>query len=106
MVPSQIVALLNDDGFAPARLRSLEMLQSVGAPLHREYKDRLNELLPGRFCELYGLTEGWPAGVQLAALARRVPSARPLRSTKCASSLRMVRSLHLAGSVRFVGVAL
>ena len=30
MVPSQIVALLNDDGFAPARLRSLEMLQSVG----------------------------------------------------------------------------
>jgi len=59
MVPSQIVALLNDDGFAPARLRSLEMLQSVGAPLHREYKDRLNELLPGRFCELYGLTEGY-----------------------------------------------
>jgi acyl-CoA synthetase (AMP-forming)/AMP-acid ligase II len=35
------------------------MLQSVGAPLHREYKDRLNDLLPGRFCELYGLTEGY-----------------------------------------------
>jgi acyl-CoA synthetase (AMP-forming)/AMP-acid ligase II len=35
------------------------MLQSVGAPLHREYKDRLNQLLPGRFCELYGLTEGY-----------------------------------------------
>jgi long-chain acyl-CoA synthetase len=59
MVPSQIIALLNDGAFAPARLQSLEMLQSVGAPLHREYKDRLNDLLPGRFCELYGLTEGY-----------------------------------------------
>jgi long-chain acyl-CoA synthetase len=59
MVPSQIVALLNDKGFIPSRLQSLEMLQSVGAPLHREYKERLNDLLPGRFCELYGLTEGY-----------------------------------------------
>jgi long-chain acyl-CoA synthetase len=59
LVPSQIVALLNEDGFASSRLQSLQMLQSVGAPLHREYKDRLNELLPGRFCELYGLTEGY-----------------------------------------------
>jgi len=59
MVPSQIVALLNDSAFAASRLRSLEMLQSVGAPLHREYKERLNQLLPGRFCELYGLTEGY-----------------------------------------------
>ena len=59
MVPSQIVALLNDSAFAPCRLQSLQMLQSLGAPLHREYKDRLNQLLPGRFCELYGLTEGY-----------------------------------------------
>ncbi len=59
MVPSQIVALLNDSSFAASRVESLEMLQSVGAPLHREYKDRLNQLLPGRFCELYGLTEGY-----------------------------------------------
>src|SRR5262245_66331928 len=59
MVPSQIVALLNDSRFAPDRLQSLEMLLSVGAPLHREYKDRLNQLLPGRFCELYGLNEGY-----------------------------------------------
>ena len=59
MVPSQIVALLNDASFRPSRLHSLEMLQSVGAPLHREYKERVNDLLPGRFCELYGLTEGY-----------------------------------------------
>jgi acyl-CoA synthetase (AMP-forming)/AMP-acid ligase II len=35
------------------------MIQSVGAPLHLEYKNRLNEALPGRFYELYGLTEGF-----------------------------------------------
>jgi acyl-CoA synthetase (AMP-forming)/AMP-acid ligase II len=35
------------------------MIQSVGAPLHLEHKRRLNEALPGRFYELYGLTEGF-----------------------------------------------
>ena len=59
MVPSQIIALLNCPAFSPKRLESLEMLQSVGAPLHLEYKTRLNEALPGRFYELYGLTEGF-----------------------------------------------
>jgi len=43
----------------PKRLASLEMLQTVGAPLHLEYKQRLLEALPGRFYELYGLTEGF-----------------------------------------------
>jgi acyl-CoA synthetase (AMP-forming)/AMP-acid ligase II len=59
MVPSQIIALLNHAAFVPERLASLEMIQSVGAPLHLEYKNRLNEALPGRFYELYGLTEGF-----------------------------------------------
>ena len=59
MVPSQIIALLNSPAFEPERLRSLEMIQSVGAPLHLEHKLRLNEVLPGRFYELYGLTEGF-----------------------------------------------
>lgn len=58
MVPAQIIAILNHPGFQPARLQSLEMLQNLGAPLHVEYKHRVNELLPGRFYELYGLTEG------------------------------------------------
>ncbi len=35
------------------------MVLSLGAPLHEEYKDRLNRLLPRRFYELYGLTEGF-----------------------------------------------
>lgn len=58
MVPSQIIAVMNARNFAPERLRSLQMLGSVGAPLHREHKDRLNNALPGVFYELYGLTEG------------------------------------------------
>jgi acyl-CoA synthetase (AMP-forming)/AMP-acid ligase II len=59
LVPSQIIAILNAAGFDPARLVSLQMVLSLGAPLHREYKDRLNRLLPRRFYELYGLTEGF-----------------------------------------------
>jgi acyl-CoA synthetase (AMP-forming)/AMP-acid ligase II len=59
MVPSQIIALLNSPAFRPERLRSMEAICSVGAPLHREHKDKLTQMLPGRFYELYGLTEGF-----------------------------------------------
>ncbi|MDI3468530.1 MAG: Long-chain-fatty-acid--CoA ligase [Pseudolabrys sp.] len=59
VVPSQIIALLNHPDFDPAKLASLEMILSVGAPLLLEYKNRLNEALPHRFYELYGLTEGF-----------------------------------------------
>ncbi len=59
LVPSQIIAILDAGGFDPARLTSLEMILSLGAPLHNEQKDRLNRLLPDRFYELYGLTEGF-----------------------------------------------
>jgi long-chain acyl-CoA synthetase len=59
MVPSQIVALLNAPGFDASRLASLQMIGSVGAPLHREHRDRLIAHLPGRAYELYGLTEGF-----------------------------------------------
>ena len=58
MVPSQIIAVMNAPNFDPQKLRSLQMLGSVGAPLHREHKDRLTHALPGVFYELYGLTEG------------------------------------------------
>ena len=59
MVPSQIVALLNSPYFSAQALASLEMIGTVGAPLHLEHKEKLNRLLPGRFYELYGLTEGF-----------------------------------------------
>lgn len=35
------------------------MLQNVGAPLLLKYKKKLDEVLPGIFYELYGLTEGF-----------------------------------------------
>ena len=59
MVPSQIVALLSSPHFSSHALRSLEMIGTVGAPLHLEHKEKLNRSLPGRFYELYGLTEGF-----------------------------------------------
>ncbi len=59
MVPSQIIGMLQSPDFAPEKLISLEMLGSVGAPLLRTVKDQIAELLPGRFYELYGLTEGF-----------------------------------------------
>jgi long-chain acyl-CoA synthetase len=71
MVPSQIVALLNARRFDPARLASLEMLGSVGAPLHREHRDRLIEHLPGRAYELYGLTEGFVTILDACEFAAR-----------------------------------
>ena len=59
LVPSQIVALLSHPRFTAKALGSLEMILSLGAPLHLEHKQRLNARLPGRFYELYGLTEGF-----------------------------------------------
>jgi acyl-CoA synthetase (AMP-forming)/AMP-acid ligase II len=79
MLPSQIIALLNCPAFDPERLQSLEMIQSVGAPLHLEHKRRLNEALPERFYELYGLTEGF-----MTVLDRR--DAVRKASTRCGCS--------------------
>lgn len=59
MVPAQIIQILDHPEFDPKRLESLEMIQSLGAPLHLEYKKRLLAALPDRFYELYGLTEGF-----------------------------------------------
>jgi non-ribosomal peptide synthetase component E (peptide arylation enzyme) len=36
LVPSQIIAILNAKVSTPARLASLEMILSLGAPLHQE----------------------------------------------------------------------
>ena len=64
MVPSQIIALLNAamtaaPNVVAGKLRSLEALCTVGAPLHVEHKERLAAMIPGVFYELYGLTEGF-----------------------------------------------
>jgi len=59
LVPSQIIELLNHKYFDPNKLKSLEMLLSVGAPLLLEYKKLISKILPGIFYELYGITEGF-----------------------------------------------
>lgn len=59
MVPSQIVQLLQSSDFNEQMLGSLEMLGSVGAPLHLPHKELIEAKLPGRLYELYGLTEGF-----------------------------------------------
>jgi len=74
MVPAQIVAMLDAPGFSPQRLSSLRMLLSLGAPLHEEQKQRLNRLLPGRFYELYGLTEGFITILDVNDAARKAGS--------------------------------
>lgn len=59
VVPSQIIALLAEPDFNEEHLPHLEMVCSVGAPLHLEHKEELARRLPDRFYELYGLTEGF-----------------------------------------------
>jgi acyl-CoA synthetase (AMP-forming)/AMP-acid ligase II len=59
MVPSQLIAILNAPNFSAKALESLEMICSVGAPLHMDIKEQLHRHLPNRFYELYGLTEGF-----------------------------------------------
>jgi acyl-CoA synthetase (AMP-forming)/AMP-acid ligase II len=58
-VPSQIAAILDDPSCTKEALASIEMLCSVGAPLHREHKERLRAVAGGALYELYGLTEGF-----------------------------------------------
>ena len=74
MVPSQIIALINSPAFDADAMQSLEMVQCLGAPLHLEYKNRLNEVLPGRFYEVYGVTEGFVTILDKTDAARKAGS--------------------------------
>lgn len=74
LVPSQIIAMLDAPEFDPSRLQSLEMILSLGAPLQKARKETLNSVLPGRFCELYGLTEGFITVLDRADAGRKAGS--------------------------------
>jgi long-chain acyl-CoA synthetase len=74
MVPSQIVAVLNAPNFSAEKLQSLEMLCSVGAPWHREHKERMLQVLPNSLYELYGLTEGFITVLDRNDFARKIDS--------------------------------
>ncbi|MBL9103790.1 MAG: AMP-binding protein [Myxococcales bacterium] len=71
LVPSQIAAILESPGFDPARLTSLEVLLSLGAPLPLAHRDRIEAALPGRMHELYGLTEGFVTILDRADAVRK-----------------------------------
>jgi acyl-CoA synthetase (AMP-forming)/AMP-acid ligase II len=71
VVPSQLIAMLNSPCFAAERLVSLQALISLGATLHLPVKERIVDLLPGRFYEMYGLAEGF-----MTILDRKDPRAK------------------------------
>jgi len=74
MVPSQIVAVMHASNFSGSKLQSLRMLCSVGAPWHREHKEKLLPLLPDSLYELYGLTEGFITVLDTKDFARKIDS--------------------------------
>lgn len=74
LVPSQIVAIINAPNFAPEKLESLRMLCSVGAPWHREHKEKLLPILPNSLYELYGLTEGFITILDCRDFKRKIDS--------------------------------
>ena len=74
MVPSQIIAMLNLPTFNPDKVKSLEMILSLGAPLHKAHKEHLNRVLPNRFYEIYGVTEGFITLLDRADAVRKAGS--------------------------------
>lgn len=93
MVPTQIVGMLHHPAFDPARLKSLEMVGSVGAPLHREHKEALIRALPGVFHELYGLTEGF------VTILDKTDVPAKLDSVGCPTPFFEIRIMDEAGNV-------
>jgi long-chain acyl-CoA synthetase len=74
IVPSQIIAMLNLPTFNPDKVKSLEMILSLGAPLHKAHKEHLNRVLPNRFYEIYGVTEGFITLLDRADAVRKAGS--------------------------------
>lgn len=74
LVPSQIIACLQQEKFCKQELPSIEYILSVGAPLLLEHKQELNKRLPGVFYELYGLTEGFMTILDKTDSARKTGS--------------------------------
>ena len=56
-VPSQLLAVMEAPGF-PGRLASMQAVGTVGAPFLLEHKQRFMAALPGRYFEIWGVTEG------------------------------------------------
>jgi long-chain acyl-CoA synthetase len=66
--------VMNAPNFALEKLETLQMLCSVGAPWHREHKEKLLPVLPRSLYELYGLTEGFITILDSTQFARKIDS--------------------------------
>lgn len=58
LVPVQYQRILAHPGFAGSDLPALELSQCTGAPMDQDCKRDILRRWPGRFLEVYGLTEG------------------------------------------------
>lgn len=58
LVPVQYRRILDHADYAPEKLATLEVSQSTGAPMDVALKREILDRWPGRFVEVYGLTEG------------------------------------------------
>jgi acyl-CoA synthetase (AMP-forming)/AMP-acid ligase II len=92
MVPAQIIAILNSPAYDPEKMTTLEMIHNVGAPLHVEHKKVLNATLPGRFYELYGVTEGF------MTILDKHDSVRKLGSVGCVPPFMEIKILRPDGT--------
>jgi long-chain acyl-CoA synthetase len=90
-VPSQIAAILDEPSCTKEALSSIEMLCSVGAPLHREHKERLRTVAGGALYELYGLTEGF------ITILDRADYDRKLDSVGCPTYMNEMRIVDAEG---------
>lgn len=97
VVPAQLLAMMASPAFTAENLASLEVLLTLGAPLMAEHKVRFNEVLPGRFHELYGLTEGF------FTILDRVDAVRKLGSVGVPPPHTAVRILRPDGSEAAAG---
>lgn len=70
LVPVQYQRLLAHPEFGSSDMSSLELSQSTGAPMEMALKQAILQRWPGRFLEVYGLTEG---GVSCFLDARKHP---------------------------------
>jgi long-chain acyl-CoA synthetase len=59
MTPSQIIHMLNQPQLEPRKTDSLQMIGTIGAALHRDFKGRLDNALPGVLHEVYSVAEGF-----------------------------------------------
>ena len=74
ILPPQIDSLIYHPDFKTEKLRSLEMLQNIGATLLVEYKYKLNEVLPRIVYELYRVSVGFFSHLDYDDALRKIGS--------------------------------